>query len=201
VVANIVWGVVALIVWLGLLVALPVGVVLAVILAWPTAVMGTLAGRMVRGEQVTLRDASRWPRRMAVPLLGAGLVAGGVVVWADLQLGLETGGPMGVALATASGWGLVALVIVGCCVWPLLGDPMRVDRSAGGLVRLGVGVAFVAPGRTAGLAVVCLVGIVLSAILTAALLTVSVAFLALLCAHVVLPIADRIDPLEAAPTP
>lgn len=191
---NLVWGVVAFVAWLGATISTPLGVALALLLVWPTATVATIAARVVRGEEPGLRDAFRWPlARPAVGLLGGLAVVCALVGVVDLQGALDRGDLAGVAFATLVGWGLVALSVLACVVWPLVGDPTRADRSTRDLLRLGVTIAFARTPRIVGAWLVVGPLLVASAVLAAAIVSVSVSVAALVLARVVLPIADALE--------
>lgn len=195
VLANVAWAAVALVTWLAAMAWLPLGIALAVGLAWPAAAVSGLAARVVRGEEVGVRDALRWPiARPSVPLLGALAVVVAAVLAADLGIALGRGDLLGVALATAAGWGLVALVALCCVAWPLLGDPARRSLGALRLLRLAVAIAVLRTPRIGAATVLTVLLLLVSVILAAAVMTVSVSVAALLLARVVLPLADAVDP-------
>ena len=78
-------------------------------------------------------------------------------------------------------------------VWPLLVDPARADRPVAGRVRTAGLLLLAAPLRLLALGVVLLVLTVASAFLIVTLVTVSIAFGALIATRFVLPAADRLD--------
>jgi hypothetical protein len=92
----------------------------------------------------------------------------------------------------------VALWGAAFAFWPLLVDPERAGEPLGNRLRLALTVIFVAPARYAGLLLVLAVAIIASTVLFAALLTVTVAFTALVMCHYVLPLADRLEGREEA---
>ena len=195
--ANLVWGfVLALIVLAGIVSPL-LGLVLLPLLALPTAGLFRIAARIVRGGTgVGLRDIA-WPYRH---MPGRWLVVGVVVVAAGLVLGTNTlvglvgGEPAGWAVATLAGWGLVVLWCGALVSWPLLVDPARAATSLGEVLRLAGGSLLANPLRFAGLGLAMAVVTAISIALTAAILTVSVAFVALVACRSVFPAADRLEP-------
>jgi hypothetical protein len=194
VVANLAWGVIAFGVWLVAFVSLPLATVLSVLLAWPAAVVATVASGVVRGADLSLLDALRWQlRRPAVPLLGALAVLAAVVGVVNLQLAFARDDVVGVAFATITGWGLLALGVVASVAWTVLGDVRHGALGARDVVRLAVAITFVRPPRIVLACAIAWCLLVVSAVLAAALLTVSVALAALLLAHVVLPVADTLE--------
>jgi hypothetical protein len=191
--ANVAWGAIALIAWLATSVAAPLGIVLAVVLAWPAAAVAGVAGRVVRGSDLSLGTALRWPiGRPAVAVLGALTVMCAVVLMVNIQGALGRGDLLGVAFATVAAWGLVALGVVASVAWPLVGDPRRASLGVTETLRLAVAVTLV---RTARVVCACLLVwcfLVVSAVLAAAILTVSVSIAALFLARVILPVADTL---------
>src|SRR5205814_3210627 len=122
-------------------------------------------------------DAFAW-RSIARRGVGAGFIVGGstVVLVSNFVLGVSSFDPVGWGFATAAFWGLLLLWLVAASLWPLLFDPVRAKEPVTNLVRLAVAVAFVKPLRYVSLMIGLAVVLVLSTILAAALLTVSVAF-------------------------
>jgi hypothetical protein len=82
--------------------------------------------------------------------------------------------------------------------WPLVMDPLREGQPLRARLRLAVILVLAHPLRMGALALVLAAFLAASAVLAAALITVSVAYCALVAAHFVLPAADR---LEGRPTP
>lgn len=191
--ANLAWGAIAFGVWLTAFLSLPLATLLSLLLAWPAAVIASVASGIVRGADLSLLEALRWQlRRPAVPILGALGVLAAVVGVVNLQLALARGDLLGAAFATVTFWGLVALAVVASVAWVVLGDARYRALSAGAVVRLAVAVVLV---RTARVALTCALVwclLLVSAVLAAALLTVSVALAALVLARVVLPAADTL---------
>ena len=94
--------------------------------------------------------------------------------------------------ATLAGWGAVALLIYAAVVWPLLADPARATAPVRERAQLAGYVVLAAPFRMFALTVVVMVVTVVSTIAFAALVTISVAFVALVACHMVLPDTDRL---------
>jgi hypothetical protein len=203
--ANVVWGgglvglVLVALVWpLGGLLLLP-------LLALPTAGIFRLAARIVRvAPDPGLRDVL-WPYRHATGstiALGAALVAATVVLGTNLVAGIAGQGDLvGWALATLAAWGLVAIWAGALVAWPLVVDPVRDGQPLRAKLRLAAGVFLLHPARIGALAVFVALATVVSTILTAALLTISVAFIALVACRVVYPTADRLDLAMAGERP
>jgi hypothetical protein len=195
--ANVVWGLaLALVLLVGVTSPL-VGLALLPLLALPTAGVFRMAARIVRVDPgVGLRDIA-WPYRHAP---GRWLVVGIVVVALALMLatnalvGLSGGDPIGWAIATLAGWGLIALWCAALVGWPLLVDPQRAEMPLGERLRLAGGLLLAHPLRFAGLGLAMAVTTAISIVLTAAILTISVSFVALVACRSVFPAADRLQP-------
>ena len=193
--ANVAWGAVALIAWLATSIAPALGIAGAVVLAWPAAAVAGVAGRVVRGSDVSLGTAVRWPiRRPATAVLGGLAVLGATVLIVNIQVALGRGDLLGVAFATVAAWGLVALGIVASVAWPLLGDPRRPGLGVTDTLRLAATVTLVRTPRVVGACLLVWCFLVVSAVLAAAILTISVCIAALVLARVILPVADALPP-------
>ena len=194
--ANLVWGagvILAVVVGIGWPLA---GLVLVCLLALPTAAVFRTAADIVRADTVAGRHELRWAfGRAAVHLIlaGVGFVLAGIVCAWNLGVGLANGGAPGWAFATLAAWGLVALWCAALVLWPVVTDPMRPDRPFRDDLSVVAQVLLTEPRRVAGLAVTAAVVVVLSVVLTVAVLTLSVAFVALYACRSVYPILDRIE--------
>jgi uncharacterized membrane protein YesL len=202
--ANVVWGAAAVTVaFVGLV--WPVGGLLLVpLLALPTAAIFRVASTVVRGRPDAGRADIGWPYRRAVARsLGIGATATvlGLVLGTNVVAGIAQGSPFGWVLATLAAWGLVALWSAALVVWPLVVDPARDGSPLGARLRLAAGLLLVDPVRFGGLGLVVAVIVIVSTVLTAAVLTVSVAFVALLACRMAYPVADRLDPVLAGEGP
>ena len=174
------------------------GLLLLPLLALPTAGVFRLAARIVRVAPDVGWTDMLWPYRHAAAsslAVGIAVVAATLVLGTNLILGIGQGEPAGWVLATLAGWGLVALWSATFVAWPIVVDPARETQPVVAKLRIAGALLLTAPARIAALAVAIAVTTVISTILTAALLTVSVAFVALLACRVVLPAADRLEPL------
>ena len=134
---------------------------------------------------------------MAAIALGVGTVVVGGVLVTNLLTGLASAEPIGWILATLAGWGLIAWWTWLVIAWPLVVDPARAGRPLGDRLRLAATLALDRPGRFGALGLLVAVIVVVSTILTAALLTISVAFVALIASHAVYPLADQLDGVAA----
>ena len=198
--ANVVWGTGVVVLIMVGLVWPPGAVLLLPLLVLPTAVVFRIAALVVRGAPwAGIGDVVRATRGELPAVLGLGLasVATGLILMTNALTGLARADPFGLVLATLAGWGLVAWWCGAIVAWPLIVDPARVGRPLRETLRLAGALLLAHPARFGGLAVVVLLIVVISTILTAAILTVSVAFVALVACRSVYPAADR---LEAAMT-
>jgi hypothetical protein len=195
--ANLVWAAVLLAV---LVVggASIVGLALAPLLTIPTGGLFAVAARLARSEPVAFGDfvagiRATWRAALGI---GIGAVAVGLVCTTNLVVGLESDHPLGWLVAATALWGDVGLALGLLAIWPIVADPRRRGLSLRRRLRLAGFVVLLRPLRIGGLGLCVAVLLVASTILFAALLTISIAYLALLVARIVLPIADQ---LEAPP--
>ena len=100
---------------------------------------------------------------------------------------------VGWALATLAAWGLVATWLFAWTFWPILVDPARADRPVRDRLRTAALLLVAGPLRLLALGIVLLVLTIASAFLIVTLVTVSIAFGALIATRFVLPAADRLD--------
>jgi uncharacterized membrane protein YesL len=194
--ANVVWGAgLIVVVLIGLVWPLG-GLMLLPLLALPTAGIFRLAARIVRVAPDAGRRDILWPYRHAAGpslLLGVGVVAATVILGTNLIVGIGQGQVTGWVLATLAGWGLVAVWSAMLVVWPLVVDPAREAQPLRTRLRLAGAMLLMNPGRVGVLAIAVAVSAAISTVLTAALLTVSVSFIALVACRVVYPAADRLE--------
>jgi hypothetical protein len=202
--ANVVWSVAALAVVVGLALS-PIAVVLAPLVALPIAGIFRVTTRIARGEAVSFWDAIDAWRTDVRPTLafGIGLVVAGLVLGSNVVNGLLSGSPVGCALATLAGWGLLATWVFAWTAWPILLDPARAGRPAADRLRLAGLLVLAYPLRFAAFGIALAVFLALSTVLVVALATISVAFAALVASRFVLPAADRLEArlVTAAPLP
>jgi hypothetical protein len=199
--ANILWGVLLVVIaWAALSVGLWLAIVAAPLLGPPLVGIYRLAAQITRGEETVLSDVRTAMRERFLPslILAAGLVWAVVLLVVNIVTGLDSASPLGLAFATASGWALVATITFAVIAWPLLGDPRRRSEPLRAVARLAGYLLLAAPVRLVALAIVVTVLAVVSTVLFAAVVTIAVAFVALLSCRVVLPEADRLaEGLEA----
>ncbi len=192
---NVAWGIGVL----GLLAATsqtPLAIVLTPLLSLPTVGVFRVAALVARNEPVTAIDGFRawWSLGGRALLLGAGLLAAGLVFATNLMTGLQGGGVVGWSLATFAAWGLVATGLVAVVAWPLVADPWREELPLRTLVRLSVLMALAFPLRLGALLVLVAVLLAVSTLALVAVLTISLAYAALVCCRYVLPATDRFAP-------
>jgi hypothetical protein len=194
--ANLVWGfALALIVLIGLVSPLA-SVALLPLLALPTAAVFRLAARIVRGEPGTVLNDIAWPYRHAPTrwlVVGVAVVAATLVLGTNVLFGLGGGEPAGWGVATLAAWGLIVLWCGALVAWPLLVDPSRSPAPLTERLRLAGALLLAHPVRFGGLALAMAVVVAVSVVLTAAILTISVAFVAVVACRSVYPAADRLE--------
>lgn len=194
--ANLVWGGTAIV----LIVIGLASPVLAILLSPLLAIAGMVvfqvaAGVVRRDPAISIREAiadvPRW-WTAAIALGIASVLVAGVLV-TNMITGLASAEPIGWALATLAGWGLIAWWTWLVIAWPLVVDPARAGRPLGDRLRLAATLALARPGRFGALGLLVAVIVLVSTIMTAAVLTIGVAFVAVLASNAVYPIADRIE--------
>ena len=192
--ANVVWSVAALLLLAAILVT-PLAVLLAPLLALPTAGMFRIATRIVRGEAVSFWDAiDAWRRDVRATLVaGAATTAAAVAFFSNVITGLSSASPLGWGLATLAAWGLIALWLLAFALWPILVDPRRAGRPATDRARLAALLVVAHPFRMAALAVVLTLFLAASTVAIVALVTISMSLAALVASRYVLPAADRLE--------
>lgn len=194
--ANLVWaaGLLVLLLLAGTGNAL-LGLVFAPLLAFPTFGLFAMAGMIHRGNGVSTTDSFRAWRTMwqRIAVLGVVLVGAAAIFVTNVAVGILRQDVIGIAIATAAAWGLLAMVVVGVILWPLAADPDRAERPFREVVKLAALLALAFPIRFGALSLLLLVIVAISTVLFVALLTVGIAFVALLSARFVLPAADRLE--------
>jgi len=193
--ANLVWGLLFSAVLFGGLGWPPI-FLLSPSLALPTVGIFRLAALIQRNEFVALSDSFVAWRRLGGRALavGTGLLICMLMFGTNVYLGLQRGDYLGLALATMATWGLAVTVVCSCVLWPLVADPRRETLPLTEIVRLGFLLVIAFPVRFARLAFLVAIVMLVSLPEYAGLVTVSVAFVALVAARYVLPAADRFAP-------
>jgi hypothetical protein len=194
--ANVAWGagflgVLAVAFWLSPALALLV----APLLCLPLVGIARLAAQIVRGDDVVLSDITTAMRIHGLMALAAGVVfeVATLVAATNVVAGMSGGGAIGWAFAMLAVWGLAALWVGGLALWPLLVDPARDAMTVVARARLAGLVVLAHPARFASLGASVAVVTIISAVAFAALLSVSVAFIALVASRVTLPSADQLE--------
>jgi hypothetical protein len=194
--ANVAWGagflaVLAIAFWLSPALAL----VIAPLLCLPLVGIARLAAQIVRGDDVVLSDVTTAMRSCGLSALAAGVVfeLATLVAAMNVVAGISGGGAIGWAFAMLAAWGLAALWVVGLAFWPLLVDPARDATPVAARARLAGLVVLAHPARFASLGASVAVVTVVSVVAFAALLSVSVAFIALVASRITLPSADQLE--------
>ena len=167
----------------------------APLLAFPTFGLFRMAGLIHRGNGVSAADSLRawrtmWPR---ILILGTVSVGAAIVFLTNVAVGLVRQDVVGVGIATAAAWGLLAMAVLTAIVWPLAADPNRAERPFRDILRLAALLAIAFPVRFGALTLVLLVILGISTVMFVALLTVGIAFVSLVAARYVLPAADRLE--------
>jgi hypothetical protein len=192
--ANLVWG-------LGFVAALIAGpvslvsLVLLVLLAIPLAGIHRMAALIARDEPADFSDFVGGMRRDAAPAV---LVAGAAAILAgvfttNVVVGFEAAGPVGWLISAMALWGIVALAMFLVAFWPILADPRRADLGLRRRIGLAGLVVIGRPGHLFALTVVVAVLLLVSAVLFAALMIVSVAYVSLVSSRYVLPLVDALE--------
>jgi uncharacterized membrane protein YesL len=193
--ANLVWGAALLATLFAASYWAPALLLLGPALALPTAGLFRLAALIARVDAVALRDAFVAWRAYArdALLTGTVLAVVTVVFLTNVAIGLSLRNIFGGVLAATAGWGLFVLLTAAVTFWPLLVDPRRAGMSLRDKVRLAAALVIAFPIRLGALVLLIALVLVLSTIFFAALVTVSVAFVALVASRYVLPAADRFE--------
>ena len=197
--ANLVWGVG----FIAFLVAGPltlVGAVILIVLAVPLAGVHRMAALVARGEPAGFSDFLGGMRRYALPAIA---VAAGAVILAgvfttNVIVGLQAANPLGWLISAMALWGDVALAMLLVTFWPLLVDPDRPETSLRERLALAAYVVIGRPVRVLGLTLVVGLILAVSTVLFAALIIISVAYISLVSARYVLPMADQVEQQLAA---
>jgi hypothetical protein len=192
--ANLVWGVLLV----AALVAGPLtllGIALLVLLAVPTAGLYRMGALIARNEPAAFSDFVGGMRRYGVQALaiavGAAILA--FVFTTNVIVGLQAGNPLGWFISAMALWGDVGLLMLLTTLWPVLVDPEREGVGLRQRVTL-AGLAVIGrPVRILVLSVVIVFVLAASTILFAALIIVSVAYVAMVSSRVILPLVDEVE--------
>jgi hypothetical protein len=196
VLANAAWGVCLIAILVAAMYSTPLlGLLLAPVLAIPASGVFRLAALIARDEPPDFSDVTDAWRRLA-PLalgLGAALTFTGSVLTFDLLGAIGSANPVAWAFATMAGWGLLAVATYAIVTWPLLVDPRRQSLGLRSRLRLAGLMLLAFPARMVGLTVLVALILLASTIAFAALLSISLAYVALVACRYVLPAADRLE--------
>lgn len=193
--ANVLWGVGLLALgWLAILVGIWLAIIGLPLLGLPLVGIYRLAGHITRGQEVVLSDVVIAARQQFMPAIAfAAVVAWGLALLAfNVAAGLALANPFGYGIATLSGWGFVALTLYAVVAWPVIADPARTGEPARNRLRLAGYLVLAEPLRVAALALIAVVLWIVSIVAFAAIVTITVSFVACLSTRVVLPDADRL---------
>jgi hypothetical protein len=133
-------------------------------------------------------------------LVGTAWLFAVVVLATNIVTGLAGASTSSWLIATSAAWGLAIPWCAALVAWPLLFEPVHPDRPLGEDLRLTGALLLVAPIRFGALGALAAIVVVVSTILTAAVLTISVSFVALVACRRVYPVADRLEPKLTRPT-
>ena len=196
--ANLVWGLGFIVVLVAAAVWLP-ALAFGALLAVPVAGLYRMAAMIERGSGTSFADFVTGMRRFFRPALAIGLSAVflAIVFTANVVIGLQFGGWFGWFLSAMALYADIALAMVLVALWPILVDPLREELPIRRRLWLAVLVNLARPGRMFLVTVLLVAILAVSTILFAAIVTVSVAYVSLVAARYVLPVADR---LEGRPT-
>ena len=192
--ANAVWGAMLILIVFASAAWLPL-IVLVVLLALPTAGLYRMAALIARDEPTSFADFASAIRRWAAPALAVGAMAVllGAVFTTNVVVGLETDNVVGWLFSAFALYADIALAIYLVAAWPILVDPVRKSDPLRQRLRLAALVGLAHPGRLFVLVVIIGIILIASTVLFAALLTISIAFVALVSARYILPAVDRLE--------
>jgi hypothetical protein len=169
--------------------------VLALVVAVPPAAgimrMALVLHRRGSTDVGDFVEAVRRPWRRL--LIGAAQLVLLVVLVVDALLGSSLGGLAGAFLTVSALYGLLIWWVYAVALWPLLEDPTRAGEPVSRIVRLALLLLVAFPIRMLGLGLLLGALLVVSTVAVAPLVTVSVAFVWLVAARYVVPLADRLE--------
>ena len=192
--ANLLWGIVLILAFFAGPFSL-VGLALLVALALPTVGLYRMAALVAREEAAGFSDFVGGMRRYgpAALLVAVGVAVLAAVLTTNVIVGLQAANPLGWLISALALWGDLGLVMFLTAFWPILVDPQR--ESLGLRQRLGLaGLAVIGrPIRMLVLTVVILAVLAVSTVFFAAVVLVSVGYVALISSRVVLPLVDEVE--------
>jgi hypothetical protein len=192
--ANLVWGVLLVVAVLAGPMSV-VSVLLFALLALPTAGLYRMGALIARDEPASFGDFLGAMRRFgpASVLVALGAATLAMVLTTNIFVGLEANHPLGWFMTAMALWGDVGVVMFLVAFWPVFVDPrrdalgLRQKLALTGLVVIG------RPVRVIALTILVSFILAVSTVLFAALVIVSVAYVALVSSRVVLPMVDQIE--------
>jgi len=197
VVANMLWGISLVVVAYLVSSRFVLAPLLVLIIPLTMGLMG-MATTLVRKRRLFWSDSIDAIRPGFWPLVAIGVaqLVLTAIAAADVVIGLQLSGVAGPVVVIGGAYTLAAIWLLAVTTWPLLLDPERADDGIRARLRLGFLLALAHPVRTGGAAALLAVFLVVSAVLAAALVTISGALAMLVAAHYVLPAADRLEGRE-----
>jgi uncharacterized membrane protein YesL len=199
--ANVAIGAVLLAALYGALYLGPWLLLLLAVAVIPAAGTMRMATRLHRDGHTDLGDFTEAFHIGRILLLGLAQLGLSVVLAVDVAIALSWGSWIGLVLLVGAAYGMVALWTVSVVAWPILLDPARDATPIRRRLRLAILVVFLEPRRVGGLALVSALIIVVSTLLLAPILTLSISFVWLTIAGFVLPLVDGVEARATAPEP
>jgi hypothetical protein len=171
-------------------IGLPAVVVLTPLLALPTAALMRLAVAAGRDRAPTWRMAREELGRLAGRKIVQLLVLGFSLT--NVLLGGSIGGLAGIASAIVAGYALIAVTVYAVALWPIVCDPAR-EAPVRDQLRLALALVTLRPVQLVVLAVITVLGVVVSIQLIVPMLFLPSLVLITIAGYVV-PVADRLRP-------
>ncbi|MEO7296359.1 MAG: hypothetical protein ABIZ57_09455 [Candidatus Limnocylindria bacterium] len=172
-----------------------VAVLLAPILAFPLSGLFRLTGFIARGRDAVLSDVwTGWRTSWReILLLGVTFMLAVLIFGTNVLVAISVGDGVSVIIGVMAGWGLLGTWLYALLAWTILTDPDRVEINARERLRLAALMAIAFPLRLVAFSLLVAAFLAISTALFAAILTVSLAFAALVTCRYVLPAADRLS--------
>jgi uncharacterized membrane protein YesL len=198
--ANLIWGVLLLVVLGATAIWLPLAA-LTGLLAVPVAGIYRLSALIHRGASVGFSDVITGMRRFGgqALLLGVAATFLAAVFSANIAVGIQIGGIAGGVLSALAAYADLGLAIYLVAAWPIIVDPLREELTLRSRLRLAFLVIAARPGRMLLLTLVVIAVLIVSTVVFAVLVTVAVAYVSLVTTRYVLPAADRVEGRATVP--
>jgi uncharacterized membrane protein YesL len=192
--ANAIWGVTLVVIVFATAIWVPAAV-LASLLALPVAGIHRMAALVQREQPASFSDFLDGMRTYAgsALLLGVSAVFLALVFTSNVFIGLDAGNVVGWTISAFALYGDIGLAMFLVAAWPIVVDPLRADVPLRARLKLAALVNLARPARMFVLTAVIGVILLISTVLFAALLTISVVFVSLVATRYVLPVADRLE--------